>query len=101
MSEQLTYEVLRKATESAAAFRCRRKLQPAGGEGDKVFPPTYAGAVYAVEQRRVKGGDGNWSSGNVRPAGQRSEPGESDGRCPSRGDRREDDPTAACRGRFF
>jgi CRISPR-associated protein Csb1 len=40
---------------SAAAFRCRRRLQPAGGEGDKVFPPTFAGAVYAVEQRRVPG----------------------------------------------
>ncbi|MGE5611018.1 MAG: type I-U CRISPR-associated RAMP protein Csb1/Cas7u [Bacillota bacterium] len=51
----LTYDVLRKAVESAAAFRCRRRLQPAGGPGDKVFPPTYAGAVYAVEQRRVPG----------------------------------------------
>src|SRR5688572_21572214 len=40
---------------SAAAFRCRRKLQPAGGAGDTVFPPTFAGAVYAVEQRRVPG----------------------------------------------
>lgn len=39
----------------AAAFRCRRRLQPGGGEGDKVFPPTFAGAVYAVEQRRVPG----------------------------------------------
>lgn len=42
-------------SSSAAAFRCRRQLQPAGGEGDKVFPPTFAGAVYAVEQRRVPG----------------------------------------------
>ena len=25
---------------NAAAFRCRRKLQPGGGAGDKVFPPT-------------------------------------------------------------
>lgn len=40
---------------SAAAFRCRVQLQPAGGEGDKVFPPTYAGAVYATESRRVAG----------------------------------------------
>lgn len=45
-------------TGSAAAFRCRRRLQPAGGEGDKVFPPTFAGAVYAVEQRRVPGLEG-------------------------------------------
>ncbi len=42
-------------TGSAAGFRCRVKLQPAGGEGDKVFPPTYSGAVYATEQRRVRG----------------------------------------------
>jgi len=40
---------------SAAAFRCRRQLQPAGGPGDKVFPPTFAGAVYAIEQRRLPG----------------------------------------------
>lgn len=52
----LDLETLRSAvTGSAAAFRCRRKLQPGGGEGDKVFPPTFAGAVYAVEQRRVPG----------------------------------------------
>jgi CRISPR-associated protein Csb1 len=44
---------------SAAAFRCRRKLQPAGGAGDKVFPPTFAGAVYAVEQRRIRDQEGN------------------------------------------
>ncbi len=41
----------------AAAFRCRRRLQPAGGPGDKVFPPTFAGAIYAIEQRRVPGRD--------------------------------------------
>ncbi len=40
---------------AAAAFRCRRRLQPGGGEGDKIFPPSFAGAVYAVEQRRVPG----------------------------------------------
>jgi len=45
-------------TGSAAAFRCRRRLQPAGGEGDKVFPPTFAGAVYAFEARRVPGREG-------------------------------------------
>lgn len=52
----LTIEELQKAVAgNAAAFRCRRRLQPAGGEGDKVFPPTYAGGVYAVELRRVPG----------------------------------------------
>ncbi|HLJ20038.1 MAG TPA: type I-U CRISPR-associated RAMP protein Csb1/Cas7u, partial [Stellaceae bacterium] len=53
---ELTYEVLRDAVEGgAAAFRCRRRLQPIGGPGDKVFPPTFAGAVYATEQRRLPG----------------------------------------------
>lgn len=52
----LTLNELKDAVSgSAAAFRCRRRLQPGGGEGDKVFPPTFAGAVYAVEQRRVPG----------------------------------------------
>lgn len=54
-TEVLTYEVLQHAVRKAAAFRCRRRLQPAGGEGDKVFPPTFAGAVYAIETRRVPG----------------------------------------------
>jgi CRISPR-associated protein Csb1 len=49
---------LHDAIRSAAAFRCRTRLQPAGGEGDKVFPPTYAGAVYAMEWRRVPGYEG-------------------------------------------
>lgn len=56
MPDALTLEVLHRAIiGSAAAFRCRRRLQPAGGPGDKVFPPTFAGAVYAVEKRRVPG----------------------------------------------
>ena len=58
MTERLTLQDLHQAVSgSAAAFRCRRRLQPAGGEGDKVFPPTFAGAVYAIEQRRVPGRD--------------------------------------------
>ena len=58
MTEPLTLNVLKDAVSgNAAAFRCRRRLQPAGGEGDKVFPPTFAGAVYAIEQRRVPGRD--------------------------------------------
>lgn len=61
-SQTLTLERLQEAVAGkAAAFRCRSRLQPAGGPGDKVFPPTYAGAIYAVEQRRVsvKRADGN------------------------------------------
>lgn len=55
-AKPLDYESLKEAvTGSAAAFRARTRLQPAGGEGDKVFPPTFAGAVYAVEKRRVAG----------------------------------------------
>jgi CRISPR-associated protein Csb1 len=54
--QQLTLAVVDEAVRgTAAAFRCRRRLQPAGGPGDKVFPPTFAGAVYAVEKRRIPG----------------------------------------------
>jgi len=53
---ELTIDVLTNAVKgSAAAFRCRRRLSPAGGDGDKVFPPTFAGAVYAIESRHVAG----------------------------------------------
>lgn len=56
MTEAMTLRTIRDAVAGpAAAFRCRRRLQPAGGEGDKVFPPTFAGAMYAIEQRRVPG----------------------------------------------
>lgn len=43
--------------DTDAAIRTRFKLQPAGGTGTKVFPPTYQGdrnsAVYATEQRKL------------------------------------------------
>ncbi len=43
------------------AVRVRQRLQPAGGAGDKVFPPTYATGdrtlKYAVETRRIEGQD--------------------------------------------
>jgi CRISPR-associated protein Csb1 len=56
MNPKLDLATLQSAVAgSAAAFRCRRRLQPAGGEGDKIFPPTFAGAVYVIEQRRVPG----------------------------------------------
>lgn len=42
-------------TSSVAALRCRTRLQPDGGDGGKVFPPTYAGGIYAVEDRRIDG----------------------------------------------
>lgn len=60
MADDLTLDVMQSAVAgTAAAFRCRRTLQPAGGPGDKVFPPTYAGAVYAVEERRIRREDGS------------------------------------------
>ncbi|MCA9033190.1 MAG: hypothetical protein KDA66_20395, partial [Planctomycetaceae bacterium] len=54
----LEFETLRNAVSgTAAAFRLKLQLQPAAGEGTKVFPPTYSGAVYATEQRRIEGHD--------------------------------------------
>lgn len=56
MNNKLDLASLHSAVgSSAAAFRSRTRLQPAGGEGDKVFPPTYAGAVYAKEERQING----------------------------------------------
>jgi CRISPR-associated protein Csb1 len=56
VAKTLTFEILKEAVAgSGAAFRSRTTLQPAGGEGTKVFPPTYAGAVYATEKRRLPG----------------------------------------------
>lgn len=58
MSDSLTLDTLRNAVAgSAAAFRCVTEYQPAGGPGDKVFPPTYEGGKYATEQRYVPGRD--------------------------------------------
>lgn len=54
-AQVLTFATLQQAVKSAAAFRCRTRLQPDGGDGGKVFPPTYAGGVYAVENRRIDG----------------------------------------------
>src|SRR5437879_260162 len=51
----LTLDLLREAVRSGAALRCRTRLEPDGGDGGKVFPPTYAGGVYAVEDRRIEG----------------------------------------------
>jgi len=52
----MNYDKLHQAVSgTAAALRSRTRLQPAGGEGDKVFPPTYAGAVYAKEERQING----------------------------------------------
>lgn len=54
--KELTLEVLKKAVAgTAAAFRCITEYQPAGGPGDKVFPPTYEKGKYATEERWIGG----------------------------------------------
>lgn len=60
---QLTFDVLRDSVAGGAvALRSRLTLQPAGGDGDKVFPPSYsvpesAKHKYAVEERQVGDSD--------------------------------------------
>jgi CRISPR-associated protein Csb1 len=57
----LNLQRLSEAVDHAAAFRRRRKLQPAGGPGDKIFPPTYPGEGrnapprHVFERRRIGG----------------------------------------------
>lgn len=59
----LTLQQLEAACDQAAAIRRRRRLQPAGGPGDKIFPPTYPGNVqnapprHVFELRRIEGRD--------------------------------------------
>lgn len=58
MTEQLTLDDLKQAVAGyAAAFRCVTDYQPAGGPGDKIFPPTYEGGKYATETRHIDGLD--------------------------------------------
>lgn len=60
-STGLSYDELLTAVKSSAAIRRRRRLQPAGGPGDKLFPPTYPGDArgdppqHVFEKRRIKG----------------------------------------------
>jgi CRISPR-associated protein Csb1 len=58
-----TYEMVRSAVAEHAAFRRRQRLQPVGGIGDKLFPPTYPGegrnasARHVFERRRLNDED--------------------------------------------
>ena len=62
MPDRLDLQTLRDAVAgTAAAFRCVTDYQPAGGPGDKVFPPTYEGGKYATEERIDP------TTGEVRP----------------------------------
>lgn len=48
MSETLTFDIVKQAVAGhGAAFRGATEYQPAGGVGEKVFPPTYEGGRYA------------------------------------------------------
>lgn len=62
MITKLDTDTLTKLVASeGVAIRVRQRLQPAGGAGDKIFPPTYATGdnklKYAEETRRVEGQD--------------------------------------------
>ena len=63
MNVTLTVSSLIEAVANDAALRRVRRLQPAGGVGDKLFPPTYPGTGrnapprHVFERRRVDGGD--------------------------------------------
>lgn len=57
-NSSLTLKAVQEAIRGrAAAFRSITMLQPTGGAGDKIFPPTYEGGNYALETRRLA--DGN------------------------------------------
>lgn len=47
----MTMHQLQTAVSDDVAVRFVARLQPVGGRGDKVFPPTYAGGQYAIEER--------------------------------------------------
>lgn len=65
MPSTLTLKDLSHLVDSAVAIRGTAILEPAGGPGDKIFPPTHAvddknkkpGAKYAFETRRIDGRD--------------------------------------------
>ena len=57
----MDYATLAAAVSTDAAIRRRQRLQPVGGRGDTIFPPTYPGEGrtdgprHVLEQRRVEG----------------------------------------------
>jgi CRISPR-associated protein Csb1 len=60
----LTIDRLTRAVQANAAIRRLRRLQPVGGRGDKIFPPTYPGEGkgkppprHVFEYRRLGGRD--------------------------------------------
>jgi CRISPR-associated protein Csb1 len=56
--QPLTFTQLQTAVAGpAAAIRLVTRLEPDGGPNAKVFPPTYAGGIYAMERRRGPDGE--------------------------------------------
>ncbi len=59
----IDYYALVLAVEKSAALRRRQVLQPVGGKGDKIFPPTYpeerrgGGPRHVFERRRIDGAE--------------------------------------------
>lgn len=59
----MDYAELSRAVSEDAALRRRQRLQPVGGQGDKIFPPTYPGEGrnatprHVLERRRIAGDD--------------------------------------------
>lgn len=54
----IRYEQFKKLVQEGVAIRGLATLEPAGGPGDKVFPPTHSvkdGSRYANETRRING----------------------------------------------
>ena len=56
MTAEAVVDILNRGCQGGiTAIRSVTRLQPAGGPGDKVFPPTYAGGTYAFETRVING----------------------------------------------
>ena len=51
----MNYDQLINIISNGAGLRFTSRLQPIGGVGDKVFPPTYEGGKYAKEMRKIDG----------------------------------------------
>jgi CRISPR-associated protein Csb1 len=60
---QLDISTLGEAVANRAAIRRRQRMQPSGGQGDKIFPPTYPGEGrnpqprHVYERRRLNGSE--------------------------------------------
>ena len=59
----MDFDTLNRMIADDAALRRRQMLQPVGGKGDKIFPPTYPGEgrnappQHVYERRRLNGSD--------------------------------------------